>query len=289
MPATADWLGPLGRSQKIIPVMPKPKAGTTAQTAPKRSVRVRPVPAVSRSIAILRLLGQTKQPLGVKAIADHLELVPSTCLHILRVLVEEELVTLEPASKRYTLGTGMISLARSVLDKGGFTQLVQPALDRLADRFGVTAMGVEVTQRNTVVVLALSQSTQPFRVHTDVGSRFETLVSATGRLIAAFSGENWTELRKRFSQITWDKKPKFEDWKEEVELAKVQGWSVDRDNFMAGLTVVAVPIFAASGRLAYTLVTVGVSSLFTPIATAQVVKEMLREAQEVSRVLVEGA
>ena len=37
---------------------------------PKKEVRVRQVPAVSRSIAILRLLGNTRQGMGVKAIAD---------------------------------------------------------------------------------------------------------------------------------------------------------------------------------------------------------------------------
>ena len=77
---------------------------------------MRPVPAVSRSIAILRLLGEARPGLGVKAIADRLGLVPSTCLHILRVLVEENLVQIEPATKRYSLAAGMISLARSVLD-----------------------------------------------------------------------------------------------------------------------------------------------------------------------------
>lgn len=168
-------------------------------------------------------MGQVGQPLGVKAIADELTLVPSTCLHILRVLVSEELVTWDAATKRYALGNGMISLARSVLDRSGFPQLIQPALDRLAGRFGVTAMGVEITSKDAVV-LALSHSNQPFRVHTDVGSRFDTLVSATGRLIAAHGGESWTDLRKKFTQIHWDKAPRFDVWKKEVELASSAGF-----------------------------------------------------------------
>ena len=137
---------------------------------PKKEVRVRQVPAVSRSIAILRLLGNTRQGMGVKAIADALELVPSTCLHILRVLVSEELVRVDATTKQYSLGTGMIRLARSVLQTGSFAQIVQPVLDRLAATRGVTAMGVEVTPQQSVVVLAISRSNQPFRLHTDVGS-----------------------------------------------------------------------------------------------------------------------
>lgn len=288
--AAASWLGPLGRINPRSSAMPAKKQATASdkKKPAARAVRVRPVPAVSRSIAILRLLGRVGQPLGVKAIADELALVPSTCLHILRVLVAEELVTWDPATKRYALGNGMISLARSVLDRSGFPQLIQPVLDRLAGRFGVTAMGVEITSKDTVVVLALSHSNQPFRVHTDVGSRFDTLVSATGRLIAAHGGESWTELRKKFSQIHWDKAPRFDTWKKEVELARTQGFSVDRDNFMAGLTVVAVPVFTAGGRFAYTVVVVGLSSQLTTVATDLLAQEMMREAREISGLLVEG-
>lgn len=256
-----------------------------SQGKPVKPVRVRPVPAVSRSIAILRLLGEAKQGLGVKAIADTLELVPSTCLHILRVLVSEDLVRVDPATKRYTMASGMISLARSVLAGGGFAQLAQPALDRLASTYGVTAMGVEVTARQGVVVLAISKSDQPFRLYTDVGSQFDHLVSATGRLIAAHGGENWTQLRKRFNAIPWDKAPTFDAWKKEVELARLKGWSVDRDHFVSGLTVVAVPVFNGERRLTHTLVVAGLSSQLPAALTTEIALTMKQEALAVADLL----
>ena len=256
----------------------------TAKNAGKQ-VRVRPVPAVSRSIAILRLLGRTGRPLGVKAIADELGLVPSTCLHILRVLVSEEFVRVEADTKRYMLGSGMLALARSVLESSSFAQLAQPALDRLAAR-GVTAMLVEVTARQNVMVLALARSSHPFHLHTDVGSQFSTLVSATGRLIAAHSGETWAQLQKKFKTIAWDKAPSFEAWKKDVEQARRRGWSVDRDSFMAGVTVVAVPIFGPRGDLTHTLVGAGLSSHLTAPITAELAAAMLQEAQDLADLLL---
>ncbi|MBL0917583.1 MAG: IclR family transcriptional regulator [Hydrogenophaga sp.] len=263
-----------------------PATMATRDKPPKKEVRVRAVPAVTRSIAILRLLGENKQGMGVKAIADALALVPSTCLHILRVLVSEELVRIDADTKRYTLGNGMIRLAKSVLEDGGFARLAQPALDRLAAAHGVTAMGVEITSRQSVVVLALSKSTQPFRLHTDVGSEFSSLVSATGRLMAAYSEETSAQLRKRFNTITWDKAPGFEAWKKEVDQARVRGWSIDRDNFVVGLTVVAVPLIDRTGRLTHTLVTAGLSSHFTASVVPRIVADMRREAQALMDLLV---
>lgn len=127
----------------------------------KKQVRVRPVPAVTRAIAILRLLGGQKGGLGVKAIADELGLVPSTCLHILRVLVAENFVRVHPDTKRYSLGSGMVSLARTVLGGGGFASLAQPALDRLSTKRRITVMGVELTPRQTILVMAVARPDQP--------------------------------------------------------------------------------------------------------------------------------
>jgi len=256
--------------------------GRQSPDKPPKTVRVRPVPAVSRSIAILRLLGSEKQGLGVKAIADQLGLVPSTCLHILRVLVDEELVRVDPGTKRYSLGSGMISLAKSVLEKGGFVRLVQPALDRLAATHGVTAIGVEVTPGQNVLVLALSQSSQPFRLHIDVGSEFSSLVSATGRLMAAYSGETWQQLRKKFRNIPWENPVSFETWKQQVEEVRTRGWSIDRDNFVNGVTAIAVPIFAKHGGLTHTLVAMGLSNRIDDTEIADLVAGMKREARAVS-------
>ena len=261
----------------------QPMTETPAKKYAPRGTRIREVPAVTRSIAILRLLGRMQQPMGVKAIADALGLVPSTCLHILRVLVEEELVNADPHTKRYSLGSGMISLARSVLEGGGFTQLVQPYLDEMAQQHGVSVMGVEVTPKQSVLVLALAHSEQPFRLHTDVGSQFSTWVSATGRLIAAHSGQTWPQLRQHFKKIPWDLAPTYDTWKKQVELALDRGWSVDKDCFMSGVTVLAVPVFGSAGRMTHTLVAAGLSSQIGAVATQRIVADMQNAAHEMER------
>ena len=94
---------------------------------------------MTRAVAILRLLGRSEESLGVNAIARALRLIPSTCLHILRVLVAEELVTLDPSTKRYRLDAGILTIARSALRRNGFAETVQPELDRLSRHHGVTA------------------------------------------------------------------------------------------------------------------------------------------------------
>lgn len=256
--------------------------GKSTEAEPGKAVRVRPVPAVSRAIAILRLLGSTRESLGVKAIANELGLVPSTCLHILRVLVSEDLVRVDPGTKQYSLGNGIISLAKSALDGGGFVRIARPVLDRLSSSQGVTAIGVEITHNQHILVLALSHSRQPFRLHIEVGSEFSSLVSATGRLVAAYSGETWTQLRKKFNAIPWDNPISYATWKNQVEETRDRGWGIDRDNFVNGVTAVAVPIFATDGRLTNALVAMGLSNQIDDSVVPDLVATLRSEAKAIS-------
>ncbi len=241
---------------------------------------VRAVPAVTRAVAILRLLGRHKTPLGMKAISQALGLVPSTSLHILRVLVAEELVKVDTA-KQYSLGMGALSLARTALDNSDFPTLVQPHIDALSRRYPVTAIGVELPNLEHMIVVALSQTQAPVRLHVDIGSRFPALISATGRCVAAFSGQPQVEIDKRFRALRWHNAPTYAAWRKEVETARRQGFSIDRGNYIAGVTVVAVPVLNVAGTIAQTIVSVGISSQLDRAASVALAHDMQDAARAV--------
>src|SRR5690625_2593749 len=147
------------------------------QVAPKKkSPRIRPVPAVSRAIAILRYLGTVRRPQRAKEISDSLDLVPSTCLHILRVLTHERLLTFDQNSKRYRLGSGMLVLARAVLENDIFAQTVQPILYQVAQKWRVTAMGINVQDTDVMVVTSLSKATFQYKFHINIRSHIPGLI-----------------------------------------------------------------------------------------------------------------
>jgi len=240
----------------------------------------RAVPAVTRAVAILRLLGRSKTPIGMKAIAQTLGLVPSTALHILRALVAEELVKVD-AAKRYSLGLGTLALARGALERADFPNLVQPHIDELSRRYPVTAIGVELPNLQHMIVVALSQTQAPVRLHVDIGSRFPTLISATGRCVAAFSGYPSEEIERGFNALRWNNAPSYATWRKEVETVRREGFSIDRGNYIAGVTIVAVPVLDSAGQIEETIVSVGISSqLDRPTALA-----LARDMQQGARLV----
>jgi DNA-binding IclR family transcriptional regulator len=250
--------------------------------------RSREVPAVTRAIAILRLLGRADEPLGVNAIARALGLIPSTCLHILRVLVAEEFVAFDPVTKRYRLDAGILTVARSVMRRNSFSEVVQPALNRLSERYGVTAIGVQVIGLSHMVVVAISRSELPLRLHVDIGSRFPALISATGRCLAAFGGHSWKELERRFRILRWDQPPSFATWQAEVRAVRENGYSIDQGNYIRGVTVLAVPVLDAEGLMSHSIVAVGVGAQIDETAAAALAREMRSIADSISTQLGTG-
>lgn len=248
------------------------KAGKPAQ--------IRQVPALTRGIKILRRLAAADQPLGVNQIARDTGLIPSTCLHILRTLVEEGLADFDEESKRYTMGIGILPLARTVILKNGFTQVVQPYLDELAENFGITSIGVQATNHDQMIVLAIARTRLPFRLQVEIGSRFPAFISATGRCFAAFSNLSKKELEENFSKLVWDNPPSFEAWMQQVEETRERGYGIDRGEYIRGITVLSAPLFDKTGAVSHAIVSVGVSEQMENKGIELLAHQMLEAAKQ---------
>ena len=208
----------------------------------------RPVNAVIRAAAILRLLGGAERPLTVTEIATELGLVPSTVLHILRTLAHEGLAATEAGSKRYRLGPGTVELARAYLGSPPLARRFQPHLDQLAREHGVTALGIEWDGGPALTVTAIACATTNFSVHANLGSRFPALTSATGRCFAAHGDWSETALERAFDDLDWQEAPDFDTWMAEVRAVRRNGFAEDDGNYLAGVTVLAVPVLDGAGR-----------------------------------------
>ncbi len=217
----------------------------------------KPVVAVRRAARILRYLGRTGNPVGVNRIARDLDIIPSTCLHILRTLAQESLVAFNSATKHYRLGHAVLGLARDSLSSSTFVQEARPLLNDLAERHGVTVTAAELDANDHMVVVVLSHAPQTLSIHVEVGSRFPVLISASGRCYAALSGWPEAELREKFNALRWDNPPDYETWRAEAVAAGQNGYAVDYGSYLRGFLVTAAPILDNKGYASRTIATVG--------------------------------
>ena len=247
-----------------------------------RAVETSKAPAISRAAAVLRLLGKSDVPLGVHSIARELGLVPSTCLHVLRALVAEELVSFDPDTKHYSLEAGVLTLARHWLRRNRFTDLAQPVLDRIGQTFDVTVLGVHIVGLDHIIVVSLSQSGQNFQLSTQIGSRFPALISATGRCIAAFGDHSDAAIEARFKTLRWDEPPTLDEWKAQVSQTRAQGFAVDAGNYISGVTVIAAPVWKTRANLSHALVAISIGGALKRAGLPKLQDALLSAARTLS-------
>ncbi|WP_340589050.1 IclR family transcriptional regulator [Erythrobacter alti] len=252
------------------------------------AVKSSKAPAIARAAAILRLLGKADGPMGLQPIARELGLVPSTCLYVLRTLVGEGLVAFDQPTKRYRLDAGILTLARQYLRSDPFPGVVQSSLDKIASEHGVTALGVQISGLDHIIALAVSESEGNFSLSTRVGSRFPALISATGRCIAAFGAHDPARLRKRFDQLRWDNPPGFNLWKKQVEQARRDGYAIDAGHYIAGVTVLAAPVYTTSATPSHAIVALGLEGVISAAGPDRLGDTLRREAALVSASLGGG-
>ncbi|BFM07524.1 IclR family transcriptional regulator [Halioxenophilus aromaticivorans] len=250
-----------------------------------KAVKESKAPAISRAAAILRLLGKSDAPLPLQSIARTLDLVPSTCLYVLRALVAEELVAFDADTKRYSLEAGVLSLARNWLRRDQFNDVAQPILDRLSRTYDVTTLGVNMLGLDHMIVVAAAQSNNNFHLSAQIGSRFPALISATGRCIAAFGEYSLDDLQQRFETLRWDEPPTFEQWLEQVEQAKVNGYAIDEGNYISGVTVLSAPVWKTPTKLSHALVAVGLSSAIRRTDVEELKKALVSSAKALTNQL----
>ena len=255
-----------------------------------RNTSRRQVPAVTRAVAILRRLGKSSDPVGVNQLARDLGLVPSTCLHILRALIDEGLVAFDSQSKRYSIDVGILPIARGAIQRNNFASLIEPRLTELSHDVGGTIVATQLADADHMVVVALSRARQPFRLQVDLGSRFPALISATGRCHAAFNlGDvSQARLKSRFTALKWDHLPDYQTWRREIQQARVDDFAIDSGDYISGVTIIAVPFFDHRGFMTHSIVAIDITERAEAIGIATLVGKMQLIRNELSEALIEG-
>jgi DNA-binding IclR family transcriptional regulator len=125
-------------------------------------------------------------------------------------------------------------------------------------------LGVQIMGLDHIVTIAAAQGAG-FQLNVQVGSRFPALISATGRCIAAWGNYSPAELEPRFAKLRWEEPPSFAEWQAQVAETREQGFGIDEGNYIAGVTLVAAPVWKGvgvgkNGRPSHALVAIGIGA-----------------------------
>lgn len=246
------------------------------------------VGALSSGLKVLRYLARSPSPVGVSRIAKDTEINASTCFNLLKTLVHERLISFDEATKTYSLGLGLVEMAKGSLEKASYARLLHPHLREIADRHNVTATLWQRAPQERVVLVDLAESSSAIRIHMSIGQRLPMYIAALGRCMAAHSGLSTLELRTKLSALRWQDGPSFETYMREVEGVRQHGYAIDHGNYERGVLTVSSPVLDAQSRPQLAVSAVGFATQFTDSSLNALCEDLRERCREATQALSGG-
>jgi IclR family acetate operon transcriptional repressor len=212
-----------------------------------------PVTSVVQAVAVLRHLAAIDRGRGVTAIAAAAGISPSSCFNILKTLVAEDLVVFDAETKTYTLGLGVINLGYSATRRNPVINAAEASMAKLAEEYDGAVGLWRVSSRERLMLVHLAESEAATRIHLSIGQRLPLAAGAMGRCVSAAQDLAADELARRFAAVRWAQPPKLDAYRAQIETARRQGYSIDVDQLLRGLSSVAAAIVDRAGSVRFCL------------------------------------
>ncbi|OJU23631.1 MAG: hypothetical protein BGN95_18055 [Sphingomonas sp. 66-10] len=190
----------------------------------------------------MRLLAETS-PMSLSDIARVTGLSPSSCLNLLKTLVDEGVVERDARTKSYRLARAWA--ASEALRDGagqGLVDRAQPVITQFARRHDAAVALWKVISRERVRAVSRAESDAGMRVAMADGQRQPLGGGAVGRALAAAQRVAPDELARRFEPVRWQAPLSLADYAAQVETATARGYAVDDGFAFRGICTVAVAI-----------------------------------------------
>jgi IclR family acetate operon transcriptional repressor len=211
---------------------------------------------VARTLAVLRVVAEAKGTVGVKEVADALQLPMSTSHRLLDLLLDAGFVQKEKVKRRYAAGAELLRLANLVAHRASPATLVQPLLDELTRATGETALfAAYLPARHSVAYVAKSDSPHSLRFRIDLYEQAPPEWGASGLAILALLPEPEQAAlfaRARPSPVTGRRLARAAFF-ERLATVRRDGFAVTEGEKLADSVGIAVPLTSAAGELAGSL------------------------------------
>lgn len=235
------------------------------------------VNSVEHAIRLVELLASSAEVLSVSQMAQSLELPRATVYRLLKTLALREWVIQEDKTYRLSFRLSGLFHGAGAGAEVALAERMKPLLHHLVNETGETAHFAAL-DGDRVVYLARVESPHPIRMFSQVGWRGPLHATAVGKVFLAATEAKLLsrvcdQALERFTPNTIVEKEQLQ-----AELAQIrkQGYAVDAEELIEGLTCVAVPVIS-SGQVRGVISVAGPTArLGNPIALAEILKAAVK-------------
>jgi DNA-binding IclR family transcriptional regulator len=218
------------------------------------------VPALEEAGRVLFCLGKSPTfKMTLTEICKQVGIHTSKAFSILNTLKQLGFVEKDPQTKTYSLGIGLVFLARQVLDNLDYRSTIDPLLQKLAkETNGIAFFGL--LQGENVFIIAKQEGDHRVGLTVRLGHRFHFTYGVHGKIIAAFMSD--AERKKLLSR----KNLYFYGDSSNLDMARLQddivkcretGFAVDAGEVTPGIDAIGSPVFGVDGNIVAVITVIG--------------------------------
>jgi IclR family KDG regulon transcriptional repressor len=209
------------------------------------------IQSVSRALDVLELFPKGSETLGITEIAEYLGVSKGAAHGLVSTLVQREFLQQDPDSRRYRLGVKIFQLGLFLVQHSQLGQAIQPWADMLCERFQ-EVVHVALLAGDVALVIQRFEPKIPHLLFPQTGSSLPVHSTAVGKLLLAFSpSETRDQILKTapLSRKTRNTLTSKTLLKKEFKKIVKQGFALDREESLRGVTCVGAPIRDRSGKV----------------------------------------
>ncbi|SMQ64688.1 transcriptional regulator, IclR family [Bacillus sp. OV166] len=209
------------------------------------------VQSLERALTILNKLSEYPDGIQITRLSEQIGLTKSTIHRLLATLSSMNYVVKDEETDKYKLGLQVLFLSRNLLNNSDIVTVSKPFLEKLSQEVNET-VHLCIEDRGEVVYIDKIESTQTIRMYSRIGSRAPMYCTGVGKIL--LSDKNQDEFNELISNINFiPKTPSTitskEEFIEEIEKVKSQGYALDNAENEVVLRCIAAPIFDHKGKI----------------------------------------
>ncbi|MDA7425531.1 IclR family transcriptional regulator [Thalassococcus lentus] len=213
------------------------------------------IPTNLRLLLILEEVAQAGVPVSASSLADALNLPKPTMHRLLTTAEEQGFLQRDIDGRSFGPGKRMRTLSANTLSSQRIRTERLVIMKKLAEVVEETC-NLAAPGRFGMVYLDRVETHWPLRIQLPVGTKVPLHATASGKMyLSSLRSDKldrflkWLELPKVTEQTIISTDALFE----ELALTRGRGYATDNEEFMIGMTAIAVPINDSQGRLQTTL------------------------------------
>ena len=243
------------------------------------------IPNLRNACRILKLLGDSTEGFKAADIGRTLGIPVTTTLRIMTTLHLEGLV--RKNGTHFELGPVLIQLGNASLAGTEIRTAALPVLEKLTGQIAETSH-LAIPCDNRSLIVAVQDSPHPLRAASRPGFLAELHCSSTGKTFLSFL--HYARLAEfytgaRLTRRTAHTLTTLAEIRREVELTRKRGYSLDDEEFNAGVRCLAVPVHGADGTVVAAIGITAATVRFTKDRIPEMAAAVKAAATELSRLL----